>query len=187
MAKAMVPMISMKKKNRVKAWIIFGLYIAATCALLLKGYSVQKPAVQQREFPFSITYTYQGKTETISDTYVAECIRTAKYIGDAPIAWVGYIKDRDRLEADFYRIGQSDDHAFSINLNIAPGYLMGDPLYAASDCQPAAVAHGTGDNNDTVVSDTNELERMGFIIDSWEYPVPIENSFSFACKLIIEA
>ena len=67
----------MKTDNRLKAWIIFGAYIAATCALLIFGYSVQTPAVKQQEFPFTITYTYQGTTDTISDIYVAEYVREA--------------------------------------------------------------------------------------------------------------
>ena len=31
----------MKVKNRQKAWLIFGIYLAATLVLLIFGYSVQ--------------------------------------------------------------------------------------------------------------------------------------------------
>ena len=117
----------MNTKNFKKAKLILVVYLIATLSLLFLGYSVQKPRVARQEFPFSITYSYQGKTKTISDVYVGEYARGAKYLGDDAVAWYGYIKDHDRLESDFYRIGEIGGQAFSINLNIEPGYLMGDP------------------------------------------------------------
>ena len=161
----------MKRKNRLKAWLILAIYIAATCAVVFGCYGVQKPAVERQEFPFTITYSYQGKTNTISDIYVAEYDRVAKYIGDEPLTWFGYVKDKDRLEADFYRV----DDSFSINLNIEPGYVMGDPLYAGAECKPTSVYH----SEEVVVTDQDELAQMGIVILGWEYPYPMENSFSF--------
>ena len=161
----------MKKKNRLKAWLILAIYITATCALVLGCYSVQKPAVEQHEFPFTLTYSYEGKTQTISDVYVAEYDRVAKYIGDESLTWFGYVKDKDRLESDFYRISES----FSINLNIEPGYVMGDPRYAGTECKPSGVYH----SEEVVVTDQEEVAKMGLVILGWEYPYPMENSFSF--------
>ena len=120
----------MNTKNLKKAKIILAVYLIATLALLLLGYSVRKPEVTRQEFPFTVTYSYQGEIKTISDVYVGEYVRTAKYLGDDAVAWYGYIKDHNRLESDFYRIAQMDGQAYSINLNIVPGYLMGDPAYA---------------------------------------------------------
>lgn len=34
----------------------------------------------------------------------------------------------------FFPIGEMDGQLFSINLNLEPGYLMGDPRYADSVC-----------------------------------------------------
>ena len=161
----------MKRKNRLKAWLILAIYIAATCAVVFGCYGVQKPEVERQEFPFTITYSYQGKTNTISDIYVAEYDRVAKYIGDDLLTWFGYVKDKDRLEADFYRV----DDSFSVNLNIEPGYVMGDPRYADSKCQPTGVYY----SEDVVVTDQDELAQMGIVILGWEYPYPMENSFSY--------
>lgn len=169
----------MKRKKQMRAWIIFGIYLAATCALLLGCYSVQKPAVERQEFPFTITYSHRGKTETISDVYVAEYVRAPKYIGDAPVAWKGYVKDKDRLESDFYRIAEEDGKAFSINLNLEPGYIMGDPRYAGTVCQPSAVYYGFDGEEEVVVTDPAELKQLGISVIGWEYPYPLENSFSF--------
>lgn len=169
----------MNQKNRQKAKIILVVYLAATLALLLLGYSVQSPKVALQEFPFTITYTLQGQTETISDVYVVEYIRTEKYIGDDVVAWFGYIKDHNRLELDWYRIADLDDKSFAINLNIEPGYLMGDPNCAGMEADPSLVCHSFDGTNDISVTDPAELEQLGFTLVSWEYPKPIENRFSF--------
>ena len=156
--------------------LILGIYLLATCVLVLSCYCVQTPAVQQQEFPFTITYSYQGRTQTISDVYVAEYVRAPKYIGDDTISWYGYIKDRNRLEADFYRVAETPDGVLSINLNIEPGYIMGDPRYAGTLCQPAGAYQSSDEDT---VTDPARLEQMGLVILGWEYPYPTVNSFSF--------
>ena len=170
----------MNTKNFKKAKLILVVYLIATLSLLFLGYSVQKPRVARQEFPFSISYSYQGETKTISDVYVGEYARGAKYLGDDAVAWYGYIKDHDRLESDFYRLAEVNGKAFSINLNIEPGYLMGDPKHAVSVCQPTGVCHQFDGTNNIAVTDPAELAELGFSIVSWEYPTPIENSFSFS-------
>lgn len=169
----------MKQKNLKKAKILLIVYLVAMLAMLLLGYSVKSPKIAQQEFPFAITYTYQGQTETISDVYVVEYIRTEKYIGDDAIAWFGYIKDHDRLQPDWYSFDGENGRLFSINLNLVPGYLMGDPSYSVPDSYPSLESHYYDGTNDIVVSDPAELEQMGFSLISWEYPEAIENKFSF--------
>lgn len=164
----------MKQKNIRTAWIILGVYLTATVLLLVLGYSLQKPRVARQEFPFTITYSYQGKTETISDVYVAEYERWAKYIGDGTLDWYGYVKDRNRLESYFYRIGEEDGMGCAIDLNLEPGYLMGDPRYADSVCRPTASGF-----NDVEDADPGKAEELGLVILDWEYPEPIENRFFY--------
>lgn len=167
-----------QKKNIRKAWIILSIYLAATCALLVFGYRVQKPAVKRQEFPFTITYCYDNQTQTISDVFVAEYAPDAKYIGEDAIGWYGYIKDHDIMQNDFYRIAETETQFFGININIEPGYLMGDPKYAGSECAPSLVYHGFDGTEDIAVTDPAELKQLGFSLVSWEYPEPIENRFS---------
>ena len=169
----------MKMKNRLKAGIIFGVYLIVTCALLLCGYSVQKPAVKQQEFPFSITYFYEGKEVTISDVFVGEYAPSAQYMGDNSIGWFGYVKDKDRLEPDYYTIAEADGKLYSINLNMNTGYLMGDSGKGNSVGEPEAVCQYSDGTNDIIVTDSAELKELGFYLVSWEYPEPIENTFSF--------
>ena len=167
----------MKKHIPRAAWIILALYLAATLGLLLFGYAVEKPAVRMQEFPFSITYTYRGEQKTISEVYVAEHTPYAKYMGDRSHGWSGYIRDHNRLETDFIRIAEDEAHAFSIDLNLEPGWLMGDSAYADSTCTPSGCGIRLADGHR--ITDPEELEALGFRLDSWEYPQPIENRFSF--------
>ena len=165
----------MKRQIPRAAWIILALHLSATALLLCFGYGIQKPAVQKQEFPFTITYTYRGQQQTISEVYVAEYSPFAKYLGDRPLAWFGYRLDQDRLESDFIRIAQNDTHAFSIDLNLEPGWLMGD--LADADCAPSGLAIRLEDG--TRITDPDALEQLGFRLEGWTYPQPIENRFSF--------
>ena len=165
----------MKRQIPRAAWNILALHQSATALLLCFGYGIQKPAVQKQEFPFTITYTYQGQQQTISEVYVAEYSPFAKYLGDRPLAWFGYRLDQDRLESDFIRIAQNDTPAFSIDLNLEPGWLMG--ALADADCAPSGLAIRLEDG--TRITDPEALEQLGFRLEGWTYPQPIENRFSF--------
>ena len=169
----------MKRKNQLKIWIILGIYVIATCSLLLLGYSIRKPAVVNQEFPYTITYSLDGKTETISDVFVVEYVRAEKYIGDNAINWFGYIKDHDRLEYNYYTIAEGEGPTYSINLNLESGYLMGDPSYADSASSPELVILSFDGTNEIRIDDPEEAKEMGFYLVSYEYPEPIENSFGF--------
>lgn len=167
----------MNRKIPRTAWIILALYLTATALLLVFGYGAQKPAVESREFPFSITYTYQGERNTISGMFVAEFSPSARYLGDNPLGWFGYIQDHDMLSPDYIHIGEDETHTLSINLNLEPGWLMGDSNYAGSICAPSGLAIRLADGHR--ISEPEELEALGFRLESWEYPKPIENRFSF--------
>ena len=167
----------MNKHIPRSAWIILALHLTATVLLLFLGYGVQKPDVQKQEFPFTITYTYQGQQNTFSGTYVAEHTLAAQYLGDRPLHWFGYIQDHNRLEPDYIHIAENETYALSVNLNLEPGWLMGDSACADSICAPSGLAIRKAD--DHRITDPAELEALGFRLDSWEYPQPIENRFSF--------
>lgn len=167
----------MKKYIPRAAWIILALHLAATALLLIFGYGVQRPAVRKQEFPFSITYTYQGEQKTISKVFVAEHTDFAKYLRDRPLAWFGYIQDQDMLAPDFIRIAGDESYALSIDLNLEPGWLMGDKAYAGTTCAPTGAAIRRSDG--IRITEPAQLEKLGFRLDGWVYPQPIENNFSF--------
>ena len=168
----------MDVKNCKKAKIILAVFLVATLALLLLGYSVRQPKIAQQEFPFTITYTYNGNTETISAVYVGEYTRDAKYIGEDTLKWYGYIKDHDRLKSDYFTVAELEGETFSINLNMDPGYLMGDPDHTDAGV-PTGVYWGYNGTEDYFIDDPVELAKMGFSVDSWEYPAPVANTFGY--------
>lgn len=144
---------------------------------MICGYGVQKPAVQIQEFPFSITYTYLGEQKTVSGTFLAEYTPSARYLCEKSVAWSGHILEQDRLRSDYIRIAENEALSLSINLNLEPGWLMGDNTYAGSTCTPSGLAILLTDGQR--ITDSADLEALGFRLDSWEYPEPIENRFSF--------
>ena len=158
----------MNAKNILNAKRILAVYLAATVLLLFLGYSVQRPRITRQEFSFTITYSVQGKTAVISDVFVGEYVPREKYLGDDFLSWYGHVKDRNLLEADFYRVAEDEDGVYFINLNMEAGYFMGDPEYADTVCRPTGVYHSTDGTEEIVVSDPGELEKMGFTILSWE-------------------
>ena len=141
------------------------------------GYGVQKPAVQIQEFPFSITYTYLGEQKTVSGIFLAEYTPSARYLCEKSVAWSGHILEQDRLRSDYIRIAENEALSLSINLNLEPGWLMGDSTYAGSTCTPSGLAILLTDGQR--ITNSADLEALGFRLDSWEYPEPIENRFSF--------
>ena len=167
----------MKKYIPRGAWIILALQLTATALLMICGYGVQKPAVQIQEFPFSITYTYLGEQKTVSGIFLAEYTPSARYLCEKSVAWSGHILEQDRLRSDYIRIAENEALSLSINLNLEPGWLMGDSTYAGSTCTPSGLAILLTDGQR--ITDSADLEALGFRLDSWEYPEPIENRFSF--------
>ncbi len=167
----------MKKYIPRGAWIILVLQLTATALLMICGYGVQKPAVQIQEFPFSITYTYLGEQKTVSGIFLAEYTPSARYLCEKSVAWSGHILEQDRLRSDYIRIAENEALSLSINLNLEPGWLMGDSTYAGSTCTPSGLAILLTDGQR--ITNSADLEALGFRLDSWEYPEPIENRFSF--------
>ena len=56
---------------------------------------------------------------------------------------------------------------------------MGDPSYSASVYEPGTQFNSCAEEEYVTITDPAQLEQMGFCIVSWDYPDPIENTFSF--------
>ena len=65
----------------------------------------------------------------------------------------------------------------SIDLNLEPGWLMGDSDYAGVTCAPSGLAIRLADGHR--ITEPEELEALGFRLEGWVYPQPLENRFSF--------
>lgn len=166
----------MKAKNIRRAKVILSACILATLVLLVFGYSVKKPAVSRQEFPFSVTWSFDGRTETFSGVYAAEYVTPAKYLTAPSTAWSGYILSQGRQDGAYVTVAETDSGNFSIDLDLLPGQLMGDPRFSGPEPVPAGAYNGY---DGVRIDDPRELEAMGLKILSWEYPQPIENKLQW--------
>ena len=162
-------------------------YIAAT---VLFCYTT-KPAVAKGEFPFSITYEYQGETGTLSG--VLECAYSGSYTvhGEHHRYWTEETRydNPDNVENPFI-IDQNDELQTTLSLyeNMSAGYFMGDPLYAdyyldygLTGAEPQVSYYDY--KNEIYLEEANReevLESVGFKVIDFTYPEPVENSFSFS-------
>lgn len=162
----------MKAKNIQRAKVILSVCVLATLVLLVFGYSVKKPGVSRQEFPFSVTWSFDGRTETFSGVYAAEYIKPAKSLTSPSIAWSGYILSQGRQDGAYFTVAETDSGSFSIDLNLLPGQLMGDPRFSGPEAVPTGAYNGF---DGLRIDAPAQLEAMGLKILSWEYPQPIEN------------
>ena len=181
----------MKTKKITAVMIIFVItaiaYIAAT---VLFCYTT-KPAVTEGEFPFSITYEYQGETGTLSGVLECEYSGSCTIHGEHHRYWTEETRydNPDNVEYPFV-IDQNDELQTTLSLyeNMSAGYFMGDPLYAdyylnygLADVQPRVSYYDY--KNDIILEEANQediLDSIGFKIIDFTYPEPVENSFSFS-------
>lgn len=159
--------------------IILAVYLLATAALLLLGYREEAPAVQQAEFPYSVTCSLQGEDITLRGVFLCRCLSGPKYLGESNLRFDGYVKDHTHDQRDFYRVLETRSGSFCINLNLDPQYLLGaaPAPREALPMVPTGVWHGS---DGTRVEDPAALEAMGFRLLNWEYPQPVENRFAFS-------
>ena len=176
----------MNKKIPRAAWIILALYLAATALLLIFGYGVKKPALQEQEFPFSITYTLDGEQKTVSGVFVCEYVGRSFTLegGDFTREWKGYVEGVENLHDTYYAtvcVGETDDGGeILLSLGVFAAHFMGEPDFADSVIEPSLfIVHSSEDNLSSESSDDpEELEGVyGLKIIDYHYDAPIENSF----------
>lgn len=162
-------------------------YIVATVLFCYKT----RPAVTEGEFPFSITYEYEGETKTLSGVFKCEFFDSATILGEHNRYWEQetVYDNPENLEQPFV-IEQNDLQQTTISLheNMSAGYFMGDPLdqdyyevYGYESVEPYASYY---DYENEIyldgISAEEALESVGFRIVDFTYAEPIENRFFFS-------
>ena len=156
--------------------VVAVLAISVCCVLLSVAY---KPTVTEAEFPFSITYEYNGETVTIEDVYT---VRYDGNDGDADTKsriYVGKIGNMAEEDVD-YTILEVEGSLLLLNTNFYPDYLMGDSEYDYFDggeFAPEFVYYGV---DGFMTNEAEYIEGLGAKIMDFEYPEPIENSLVFS-------
>lgn len=159
--------------------------ILTVAVLLMVAYSLissisKKPTITEKEFPFSITYEFNGKTEKIEDVFKVTFkghdgyadTKSRIYVGD----FVNGPKENDR----FYVLLENDSERIIIDTNFFADYMMGE-----QDCgyfddgafEPQILYY---DSEEIEYTDEQTLSEHGVKLIDWEYPEPIENTFVFS-------
>lgn len=181
----------MKAKKLSSTMIFLAVTIVAYIAVSVLFCYTTKPAVSKGEFPFSITYAYEGETETFSGILKCEYSGSDTIHGAHRRYWKEEIvyDNPEGVERPFI-VAQTDDlqTTLSIYENMCAGYFMGDPLYrdyyknyGMAEVAPRVEYYDY--KNDIFLDDQNKgeiLPSIGFEILDFTYAEPIENRFVFS-------
>ena len=139
----------------------------------------KKPAVTEAEFPFSITYEYNGETKTITDVYTARYVGNTGYADTKNRAYSGTIGDKEEGDT-IYTIGEKNGMRIVLHTNFYADYMMGDSESDYFEDMPFAPRFSCYDENSQEYSDEETLSALKVKVISWEYSKPIENSLVFS-------
>ena len=181
----------MKRKIPSLMWIFLAITLMAYIGASFGFCYTTKPKISKGEFPFSITYEYQGETKTLAG--VLEC----EYSGSKTIQGKHYrywdvettYENQGNMENPCI-VEQNDElqTVLAIYENMDAGYFMGDPLHkdyynenGYEAVEPYIEYYDY--KNDIYLEEENKdeiLTSIGFKIVDYTYAEPIDNSFSFS-------
>ena len=179
----------MKREKPSIAIILFAITMVAYMAATLIFCYKTKPEVTKGEFPFSITYEYEGETKTLSGVLKCEFSSSSTILTYHNRYWNEEIvyDNPENVEYPFI-LKQDEKSRLEVHENMSAGYFMGDPLY--KDYYEGYGYDGVAPRisyydykNDMFLEDANQneiLESIDFEIIDFTYEEPIENSFSFS-------
>ena len=181
----------MKTKKLSLAKLFLAITIIAYIAATVLCCYTTKPEVTTGEFPFSITYEYNGETGNLSGVLKCEYSGSYTIRGEHHRYWKEeIIYDNPDNVAEPFVVDQNDQQqtTLSVHENMQAGYFMGDPLYqdyytamGLEGVEPAVAYYDY--KNDISLENGNKeeiLESIGFRIVDFTYAEPVENSFSFS-------
>ena len=169
----------MKNKKLFLPVIIIVVTILAIAAYSVISNIAQKPAVTEKEFPFSITYELNGEKVTISDVYKVRFDRNDGYADTKTRVYVGEIGNMGEGNT-VYTLKKDENTRVELFTNFYPDYLMGDAEYDYFDGEAFEPQIYYYDAEEQEYSDEETLSAQGVKLISFEYPTPIENSFVFS-------
>lgn len=159
------------------------LMVILSAVLAMVIYSIvtniaKKPDITETDFPFFITYEFNGETVTIEDVYSAHFAGNAGYIDATNRIYKGRIVGKEDSETS-YILYEDEKSSIVLYTNLYADYLMGDAGYdyfLYDDFAPRIVYYDEQSEH----TDRQTLQALGVKLVSWQYPKPIENSFSFS-------
>lgn len=170
-----------KSKKLFVTNLILILAIIAMVVFTVFSCVAKKPTTTEYDFPFSITYELDGKTETIDAVYSVHYAGNGGYVDVTGRLYEGeMISDREEVDTSFV-LGKDENGEFTLYTRLYADYLMGDTEYDYySEDDPYAPILSYNEWDGTTYEDAESLAERGAKLVSWEYPEPIENSLVYS-------
>lgn len=170
----------MKNKKLTLTAIILAAAVVLMAIFGIVTNIAKKPVIAQQDFPFTITYEYNGETIVIDDVYHAYFTGNAGYINVSGRNYDGYIDALGEGGGASYILRDDAEGSLYLHTNFHADYLMGDPEYDYFSFEPFAPIILYYDSEYNEYTDEQTLAEQGIRLMDWEYPQPIENSFRFS-------
>ena len=159
------------KKSIIILLVIIIVFSFSSCE------TVPEPQIKEGEFPFEIVYEIDGEIITVNDVYVCEFDGYDWNEGSGKHRkWKGYIKSSGSEELILLEDG---DLKFAVSVG-SPEYYMGDPSCQWPENTPSIYyikPNEFGGNTSGSSGIEPLLEQYRLKLISWEFSVPIQNSF----------
>jgi hypothetical protein len=169
----------MKNKKLFPLAIILTVAIFATVAYSIISSIAFKPTVTEGEFPFSITYELDGERVTIEDVYKVHYVRNDGYADTKSRVYVGELKSSGE-NGTLYTLKKDENTRVELWTHFYADYLMGDTEYDYFDDETFEPRIYYYDAQETEYQDEETLAAQGVKLISFEYPIPIEQTFVFS-------
>ena len=167
------------KSLKVPAIIIAIGLVAAIVASLLTG-MVKAPAVSEHDFPYSVTYTLNGETQTFEGVYRCRFLSTGDGTDPLERYYEGsYLNITSEYHPAAYTIAQEDDLELCIVTIFSNKYLMGDTKGVPEATFLYDPYLAVMDQDGMEYTEEEYLEKFDAELISWEQPQPVENTFRF--------
>ena len=156
-----------RKKDAV-FFIASAIILMAAVIFVFVGARVSGPEITYHEFSIPVTYEEYGEVKTQTVTYCGQ------YWEEDHLFHVYY--EDSGLPDTVNMKEENGNPIWWLQLQLEPGYLMGDPAYADfyADGMPEPRI-GYFDKEWNVYNDVTEAEPYGIKLIGCEYPEPIEN------------
>ena len=153
--------------------------VLAIIACLLVGI-VKVPTVTEHEFNYSVTYKLDGEIKTFEGVYTCKFDDSGDPLESVDRYYYGEYADYGLAQhTASYTIAQKNGMDLAIVTSFNDSYLMGDTnneYYDGYVDDPYLIVY---DQQEVAYEDSETIGMFNAEIISWEYPEPIENSFSF--------
>lgn len=169
------------KDSRLKIPVIILAVSLILCiiASMLTGI-LKAPVITEHNFPYSVTYTLNGETQTLDGIYRCRFISTGEGTDPLERYYEGtHLKITSEYHTAAYTIAQKDGLELCIITCFNDRYLMGDTKGVPEATFTYDPYLAVMDEEGMEYEDAEMLSNFDAQLISWELPEPVENAFKF--------